>query len=150
MKTEATLRKARFRDVPRITELLLELRRLSNPLILNLEVNEIRMASFVRGMIGDPNHCVIVTDEVDAVIIGSLVYNFFSDDFVVREQAFIVKTPRRNLSLAKQMILALEDWGREKGAKLLVMTELAAPNSVNSFYGRLGYKATELCSSKEL
>ncbi len=85
--------------------------------------------------------------------LGALLYpDHYSGDVIASEAFWFVAKEHRGGTEGVRLIITLENWAREVGATRVMMAHIAGVTSekLETFYGKRGYKKSEVLYVKEL
>ena len=100
------------------------------------------------------NGVVLVSETdgvVDGAIMGMVAPIWYVGAFTASELALWVVPERRSSGIAKALIAAFEDWGREQGVEYFTMSDLSVDGTypAGGMFERMGYRTFERAHIKE-
>lgn len=146
------MRLATLRDIPELTSFVVNfaLDEMEEPPVPDEDTAEATFDMLIRQQNGHAM-CLVHEDngEVDGVVCGMKVPDFFTKETLVVAVLYYVKPDSRKKGVWKELAKAFEDWG-----KYVAKADIASLSCLNPklerAYKILGYKTKEICFRKEL
>ncbi|NQT26618.1 GNAT family N-acetyltransferase [candidate division KSB1 bacterium] len=144
MNESVQIRFATTEDIPILIQLLSELIRLET----DFDANPDQMERGFQLLLSDPDVRRVFIAEVDGKAAGMCTGQLFPSSaeggLVLLVEDFIVKESMRSHGIGRQLILAVEHWGVNKGAKRFQLLTDRGNVTVLEFYGRQGWTESNL------
>ena len=111
--------------------------------------------SKIKALVSSPRTLIqlaLVDDNLVGYTCGVLHENIFNDVMRVTDIGVFVLPQYRKLDIARQLVVQLEQWAKEKGASQLWLGQTTGDNvdAVAEYYRRLGYNIRGFNAVKEL
>ncbi|MCM1566876.1 MAG: GNAT family N-acetyltransferase [Dehalobacter sp. 4CP] len=139
-----TIRKAEYKDIPDLSDLLTVLFSIEQ----DFEPNDERQQSGLKMMLNDSmNRCVMVAElgkKIVGMVTCQLLISTAEGGQVAVIEDLIVNREYQGNGIGKQLLSSIEDWAVEKGATRLQLLADKTNTPALNFYKKIGWDHTQL------
>lgn len=144
MVSKYYIRRAKHDDIGSLTSMLKILFSIENDFV----VDEARQRSGLEMMLTDPgNRCVMVA-ELNGTVVGmctaQLLVSTAEGGLAALVEDLVVDNEYRRRGIGKKLLLSVEKWASEKGARRLELLAYHNNTPALAFYEKMNWKCTRL------
>jgi len=146
MSSNYITRRACHSDIPSLIELLKILFSIEK----DFSIDEFKQQKGLEMMLDNKDHCCVMVTDINQQIVGmctaQILVSTAEGGPVVLIEDLVVGVNNRQKGIGRNLLLAIESWAVEKGAKRLQLLADRNNTPALEFYKNMGWKSTQLIS----
>ncbi len=144
MELQYIIRRAKITDIPRLTELLATLFSIE----IDFEVDYSKQSKGLEMMLDDMDtRCILVAEQCQQVVgmcTAQILISTAEGGSVALIEDVVVDNSYRRLGIGKELLIGIESWALEKGAKRLQLLADRNNTVALEFYKSMSWNITNL------